>query len=385
MNRISGVPMCLAALLLGTGVLLSCDTTGPSGGGYRLESVAGAQTTEVGAVISPTVRATLAGKPVANVTVFWSADSGGTAARSTTTDGKGLAQAAWTLGPRPGVQHLTASLGTSVAQPVTFTVTAVAGALGQLHVSPDVGSLPTVRDSLQLSVTAADRFGNALAMPPLAWRTLDPATAQVSTTGMVHGVGGGTARIVVASGGIADTATVQVNQVATSIQLGPDTLFLYTLGRSAALTVTARDVYGNYMAAPALSWASVDAAIASVDAAGRVTAVGSGTTTIVARSGVVAGIATVQVKQVPAFLTIAPLFPTVLEDDSVQIKVAAYDSLRSPAPAAPLYWSTNDSTVVALHGAGWAVAKRVGQAAIRVTAYGGDPWGQSVVTVTSRP
>ncbi len=385
----SGVPMRLMALVLGTGALLSCDTSATSGGGspYRLELLAGdGQTAEVGSNIPVVVRATVQGHPFANLSVRWTADAGGSAPTTTQTDAQGLATATWTLGPRPGTHHLIATIGTgTLTKPVTLTATATIGGVGKLRVLPKVGSLPTVRDSLRLTVTATDRFGNAVALPQVEWYSLDPFVASVTSGGMVHGVSGGSARIVAAYQAVADTASVQVYQVAANILLEPDTLFLYTLNRSGTLRATARDVYGNFMPAVTLAWSAADGSVASVDGAGKVTALGNGITTIVARSGGVAGSAAVRVSQVPGFLTIAPLFPTVLKGDSVRITVAAFDSLRSPAPSAPLYWSSSDTGIVALHGAGWAVARVVGQATIRVTAYGGDPWAQSVVTVVPRP
>ena len=384
----AGVSTRPAALLLGIGLLAACDTTAPSDGRYpyQLEIVTGdAQTGEVGALLPAMVHVTVRGRALSNVAVEWSADAGGSVAATTRTDAQGLTIARWTLGPRPGPQHLTAGLGTGVAEPVVFAATAVVGGLGRLTVQPEAATLPTVRDSVQLSVVAADRFGNPLPIPPLAWTSLDPQTARVGAGGVVHGVSAGSARIVVASGGVQDTARVLVIQTPADVITLPDTLRFGTLGRSVPIGAAVRDAFGNLIPSASVAWRSLDAAIARVDAGGRVTAVANGTTAVVAQAGIAADTTRVIVAQVPLYLAITPLFPAIFVDDSVHIVVTAFDSLRSSIPAPALAWESSDSTIAAVIAGGWVRGLAVGHATLKVVASPGDAWGQSVVTVSARP
>jgi hypothetical protein len=68
----------------------------------------------------------------------------------------------------------------------------------------------------QLSAQARDEVNSVVPNVLFAWSTLDPAVASVSSTGLVTGAAGGTARIVAAApNGPADTAMVTVLAVAT--------------------------------------------------------------------------------------------------------------------------------------------------------------------------
>ncbi|HEU0015108.1 MAG TPA: Ig-like domain-containing protein [Longimicrobium sp.] len=73
-----------------------------------------------------------------------------------------------------------------------------------------------VGETLQLNATGRDPNGLVVAAGPLAWRSLEPAIAQVSATGLVEGLSPGTARIEVAASGRADTATVHVAALAAN-------------------------------------------------------------------------------------------------------------------------------------------------------------------------
>jgi len=122
-----------------------------------------------------------------------------------------------------------------------------------------------------------------------------------------------------------------------------------------------------------------------VDAGGRVTAVANGTTAVVAQAGIAADTTRVIVAQVPLYLAITPLFPSIFVDDSVHIVVTAFDSLRSSIPAPALAWESSDSTIAAVIAGGWVRGLAVGHATMKVVASPGDAWGQSVVTVSARP
>src|SRR4029453_4478219 len=79
------------------------------------------------------------------------------------------------------------------------------------------------------------------------------------------------------------------------------------VGQTASLVATAKDASGNVIAGRAVQWATSNASIATVTAAGVVTAVAEGTTTVSATVEGKTGQATVSVSPVP--VASVPLTP----------------------------------------------------------------------------
>lgn len=365
----------------------ACDTSGPAGSAWSLEPVSGdAQTAEVGTQVpAPVVRVLVRGRPLANVAVQWSADGSGSADRATRTDARGLARGMWWLGTTPGVHHLTASLGSSLAPPVIFTATAVAGSMARIYVRPRSGTLQNVRDSLPLVSAATDRLGNTVSSSGAVWTSIDPLTATVSSSGLVRGRAGGVARIVLSSGTLADTATVLVKQPALRVAVDPESTVITALTRTAQLQVTAWDEFGNLIRSPAVTWSSLSPGVAGVDARGSVTAVANGSAAIVARVDDAAATARVVVSQLVSDMAVTPLFPALLTGDSVRIAVAAWDAAHKPMPQAEIFFTSSNTNVATVSTTGWVQAIAAGTATIGIIANPGQAPGQAVVTVSARP
>lgn len=106
-----------------------------------------------------------------------------------------------------------AGLATTIAAALSLTCGEGAGpdpnATARVVVSPATGSVDT-GDSLQLSAVAQNAQGASLSAKTFTWSTLDPTLVTVSGSGQVHGRWPGSARIVAASEGVSDTATLQV-------------------------------------------------------------------------------------------------------------------------------------------------------------------------------
>ena len=81
----------------------------------------------------------------------------------------------------------------------------------------------------------------------------------------------------------------------TTVTVSPATVELTALGETVQLQAEVRDQNGQVMAGAAVTWASSSAAVATVSAAGLVTAVANGTSTITATAGSATGSATVTV------------------------------------------------------------------------------------------
>jgi Tol biopolymer transport system component len=71
--------------------------------------------------------------------------------------------------------------------------------------------------SIQLTATLRDGQGAPLSGGLIAWTSDSPAAATVNASGLVTAVGGGVARVIAASGGASDTATITVQGIAGRI------------------------------------------------------------------------------------------------------------------------------------------------------------------------
>lgn len=84
------------------------------------------------------------------------------------------------------------------------------GAVDRVEVSPGEAVLDSTGATRQFSATAHDAAGNELHDRTFDWTTSDPDVAEVDDAGLATATGQGTAAIVAAVGGVADTATVTV-------------------------------------------------------------------------------------------------------------------------------------------------------------------------------
>jgi len=129
----------------------------------------------------------------------------------------------------------------------------------------------------------------------VTWASDNAAVATVSATGLVTAAGVGTATLTATSEGQSGAATVTVLPVpVASVSVTPPSLGL-TVGQTGQLTATPRDAAGNPLTGRVVTWASDNAAVATVSATGLVTAVSAGTATLTATSEGQSGTAMVTV------------------------------------------------------------------------------------------
>jgi hypothetical protein len=239
------------------------------------------------------------GNPAPGAAVTWSVVSGGGTLRTivspTGTDGQSIAR--WTLGPNTGGQQASATAGPLAA---TFTATAVApSTVASLTVTPDAVTLDGLGLSTQLTAVAKDASGNTLTGVTIQWTSSNTGTATVDGSGRVTAKAVGTALIIAAAAGVADTAHFTVRQVPTSIELSPASLAL-AVGESAELRATVKDAGSSLIPNATVSWRSSATSIATVSDAGLVKGVADGSASIAATSGSVSTSASAQVSSPPA-------------------------------------------------------------------------------------
>ena len=222
------------------------------------------------------------GQAMAGTTVTWSSSAVAVA----TVSGSGLVTAAGN-----GSATITANAGTASG---TAAVT-VMQAPDSVAVEPTEAAITVLGDTVRLTATAFDANGNEVAEAQFSWESGDPAVATVDSTGLVTAAGNGSATITASAGAASGTAVVTVMQAAGSVEVAPADATLTALGDTLRLAATAFDANGNEVPDAQFSWESSDAAVATVDASGLVTATGNGTATITASTGTASGTAEITV------------------------------------------------------------------------------------------
>ncbi len=175
----------------------------------------------------------------------------------------------------------------------------------------------TVGASVLATAQLRDGTGALVVDRAPTWTSLNPAVAVVEATGVVTGVGVGSAVIRAAVGSASSEAqVVVVNPVAASISLVRDTVAVTLPGGTVQLIATVRDAAGNPIASPDVTWSSATPLIARVNSVGLVTPVAAGTAIIraVSDSAVVQATVNVQLASVanaPTITNIAPTFTLI--------------------------------------------------------------------------
>jgi hypothetical protein len=160
MSRAAGVPLFLSVAIV---VLAGCSGSGPAAPVPTaiVRASLDAQVASTGAAVarSPTVVVTDGGgQPVPGVTVAWTvlAGSGEVVSPATTTGTDGTASVAWTLGPTPGPNVLSASVGGLA--PVHFDAFAVRASPRVVVGLSAPGAGTVVGDSVTVQATVSSTF-----------------------------------------------------------------------------------------------------------------------------------------------------------------------------------------------------------------------------------
>jgi alpha-tubulin suppressor-like RCC1 family protein len=259
-------------------------TVTPGGGSLQPATIEAASTVPASAPSGSTFPVSVRvkdqnGAPLPGVTVSWLAAGGGVVTPpNSQTNASGIASTSWTISGPAGPHSLTASF--AAGHSTTFNVTATA-VLSGVVITPDSIRLNSLQDTLTFGVTARDAAGNPLAV---TWLSLDPSIATVSATGQVRSLANGRARIVASAVTLADTAIVNVQQVARTVTASRDSLTL-ELGQAVQVNTAVHDSLGHPILAPTISWTTSNSSVATVSSTGLVTATGGGSARVVVTSG----------------------------------------------------------------------------------------------------
>jgi len=274
-----------------------------------------------------------------------------------TVDSEGLV-----TGLNNGTATVTVRSGT-VSNSVAVTVEQEPASIA---LSRDEAILTALDDVLQLEASVFDANDNAMS-PEVTWESSDPAVVSVDDDGRITSLANGTTTVTATVESISDSVTVTVRQVVSRLDLLPTNVTLTAIGDSAQFQVMALDANGNAMDVT-VSLSSSDSAVASVNAAGLVSAQSNGTVIVTATSGMIAGSATVTVDQQVASISIAPVDASTLNmiGATVQLQAIALDSNGHEVPA-EFAWTSSDPSIATVDRTGLVTAQDHGMTDITVS------------------
>jgi hypothetical protein len=169
-----------------------------------------------------------------------------------------------------------------------------------LTVSPSHATL-FVDDSSRLIARLVDEQGTPVPAP-LAWSVENPAVASVDLTGLVHARGEGTTTVRVTARGETAAATIAVSTDNGTLTVSPTGASLW-VDATQQFRATLTDRNGDTLSATP-QWTSNNTAVATVDQAGLVRGIGTGSTTIQATVGTQVATAAVTVGPRPSAATL---------------------------------------------------------------------------------
>lgn len=276
-----------------------------------------------------------------------------------------------------GSATITAISTADTTKRATAQITVGTPSVQSVALTPSTASI-FVAQSVQLNtvVTAGGSLPTTYTI-----RTSNPAVATVGSTGLVTGIAAGNATITAIS--TADTtkrATAQITVTAPSVQsvtLTPSTAGIF-IGQTTQLNAV---VTAGGSLPTTYTLHSSNAAVATVNTTGLVTAISAGSTTITAISvadTTKRATATVTVASRPVTVNIAPQTVTLSPNQTQQLSATV---LGDPGISTAVTWSSSSPATASISGTGLVTAVSSGSAVITATS-SADPTKSDTVTVT---
>ncbi|MDQ8165335.1 MAG: hypothetical protein P3A28_06210, partial [Gemmatimonadota bacterium] len=147
-----------------------------------------------------------------------------------------------------------------------------------------IGNTPLVVGStVRARATMRNSDGQEVFDRVPAWLSLTPAVVSITQAGDITALQPGTGQIRASSGtAVSDIIVIVENPLAGNISLARDTATIHLPGGAVQGIVAVTDETGRPLINPAVVWTTLQPAIASVNVAGLVTAIASGTAAITA-------------------------------------------------------------------------------------------------------
>ena len=219
----------------------------------------------------------------------------------------------------------------------------------------------------------------------VAWSSSDRSVATVDKAGTVHGLKPGTATVTATAEGKSGTCAVTVKAKAvgvTEVTLDKTELTL-TEGETETLTATVRPDNADNRK---VTWSSDKTEIATVDGAGRVTAVkaGEAVITVTTEDGGKTATCAVTVKAKAVNVTEVTLDRTELTLTEGETETLTATVRPDNADNRKVTWSSDKTEIATVDGAGKVTAVKPGEAVVTVTTEDGGKTATCRVTVKAK-
>jgi len=280
-------------------------------------------------------------------------------------------------------------MGAEFYKPATFTP----AGLVSIAVTPANDTIPL--GSLQ-SLTATGTFsgGATEQLASVTWASSSNAVATVSNdtgdTAAVVGTGAGLTTVTASAGSVIGSTTVTVTSgstpTLTSIAVTPVNHSI-NLGSTQQFTATGTysDASTKNLTSTA-TWTSSSTSVATIGDSGLATSVGTGSTTIQAAVGGIAGSTTLTVTSAPAptltSIAVTPVNPSIALGGTQQFTATgSYSDASTKNLTNTATWTSSSTSVAAISSAGLAISAAQGATTIQAVLSGIS--GSTTLTVTA--
>lgn len=152
-----------------------------------------------------------------------------------------------------------------------------------------------------------------------------------------------------------------------SLAITPPTAKLEKAAATQSLTVQGVDADGNKLPVATVTWTSSDPKVASVDATGKVTAVGSGVVTVTAAQDQAKGAASITVEIASAIKLDATEVKVAKADDKPKITASVVNEKGAALAAKPVTFAVADATVATVDATGVVTGLKDGETTVTAT------------------
>jgi hypothetical protein len=294
------------------------------------------------------------GEPVAGATVTWESfgPNGVVVHASAQSDAKGLATAVWQLGTSAGEQQLLVSVrsGQRTGE-LKLRALAVPHVVAQLRISVDSLTVVRLGDSLPISVTAVDPYGNVFAPPDPRLSSSDTTVGTVAGSVFLAGPRRGATELEIVSNYVNARIPLRVVQHVAAIVPQTTALRFTSLGAELPIRYAVLDDRGRVVADTTAALSVADTTVAQLSDT-LVRASKTGSTELRFAVGTATTTIPVEVQQRIASLRLQP--DSIRFDalrDTATFQPVAVDSLGFPVPNPDLVYELSDGQVVTLAGA----------------------------------
>ncbi len=319
------------------------------------------------------------GREMTNVTVTWT--SSNTTVGSIDADGIFTALAA-------GTTNVTASAGNISAEAtVTVNDSEVEPIATEIRITPPRATL-AVNDTQRFMATIFDQDGQPMSVSEINWTSSNETVGSIDTNGIFTALAAGTTNVTASAGNISAEATITVNAdepVLARLVIQPSAVTL-NVGDDLLFEVSGFDRSGNVVSDVAVTWASSDETVGTIDEFGTFIALAVGTTNVTVTADNVSGTATVTVNDgeeepIATTLAITPAAITLNVNDTAVFAANALDQNGRPITVGSINWTSSDETVGTIDAGGIFTARAAGRTTI--TASGQNITGTVDVRVTN--